>query len=281
MLPIRLFLCAIVVADVARSAEPSEAPPAATAVWPAAGAPLVSPQLPDLKRRRRMRVYLDAGHGARSNPGNSSVTCEEEQAFTFRLATALAKQLEATKRFRVKVSRGEGELVSYPQRLEDALAFEAEAIVSLHSDSRGMPGWWSPGDGRWCLRSEGEPGFGILFSSEGRRRLVDRRRTLASAIARRMGEAGFLPYDGASWWSRYDPDEERGVFVDGRDHGRRLFLLRKPKIPSIILETHHALDFEEAARWAEPRTIETFAAALAAGLADALRPSAKLVAESP
>ena len=47
-------------------------------------------------------------------------------------------------------------------------------------------------------------------------------------------------------------------------------LLRRPRIPSVIIETHHALDFEEAARWKEERTLEVFAAAVAQGLVDAL-----------
>jgi N-acetylmuramoyl-L-alanine amidase len=38
----------------------------------------------------------------------------------------------------------------------------------------------------------------------------------------------------------------------------------------VIIETHHALDFEEAERWKDPRTLEAFAAAVAQGLVDGL-----------
>jgi len=62
------------------------------------------------------------------------------------------------------------------------------------------------------------------------------------------------------------------VFVDRRTPlRRRVFLLRAPRMPSIIIETHHALDYRESARWAEPRTHDAFAAAVAAALVDALR----------
>lgn len=258
------------------SAAQEPVPPPA---WPAEGSPLVAPALPSFGRGGPIRMYLDAGHGARGNTGNRSVTCEDEQDFTFRLANEVAARLEATKRFRVKVSRGAGELVDYPSRLEAAAAFGAEVIVSLHSDARGAAYLWSPAEGLTCLRSDDDPGFGLLVSTEGSRRLVERRRAIAGAVAARLGASGFLPYGGANWLKIYDPDEaRRGVFLDGRAHGRRLFFLRKTAIPSLILETHHALDVQEEARWGEARTRETFAEALAAGLADALRPPRPLVA---
>jgi N-acetylmuramoyl-L-alanine amidase len=58
--------------------------------------------------------------------------------------------------------------------------------------------------------------------------------------------------------------------VSRHEPGRRIHVLRRPRVPSVIIETHHALDFEEAARWKEERTLEVFAAAVAQGLVDAL-----------
>ncbi|MET0402683.1 MAG: N-acetylmuramoyl-L-alanine amidase, partial [Cystobacter sp.] len=66
-----------------------------------------------------------------------------------------------------------------------------------------------------------------------------------------------------------DPDQP-GAFVSRHQPGQRIFVLREPTMPSIIIETHHAWDFEEAARWREERTLEAFAAAVAQGLVDAL-----------
>ncbi len=241
--------------------------------WPAPGAALSPPTVERAKKRqRRMRVYVDAGHGAAGNPGNRSVTCEAEQDFTFRIASELATRLEATGHFRVKVSRAAGALVDYRTRLDDAAAFGAEAFVSLHSDARGSYDWWSPSEGVQCLRNDQDPGFAVLVSSEGPKRLVGRRQALARAIAKRMADTGFPAYSGFGWANRYDADaEQAGVFVDGRDHGRRLMLLRKPRVPSVIVETHHALDFEEAARWGEEKTVAAFASALGAALLDVKR----------
>jgi N-acetylmuramoyl-L-alanine amidase len=69
----------------------------------------------------------------------------------------------------------------------------------------------------------------------------------------------------------YDGDPEQpGVFVDRHEPGYRIMMLRRPRIPSVIIETHHALDFEEVERWKEPRTLEAFSAAVAQGLVDGL-----------
>jgi N-acetylmuramoyl-L-alanine amidase len=55
-----------------------------------------------------------------------------------------------------------------------------------------------------------------------------------------------------------------GVYRDLRG----LYVLRKPSIPSVIIESHNALDPHEVARWAEPGVAETFAAALEVALAE-------------
>lgn len=223
----------------------------------------------------KKRIYLDPGHGVGENRGNCSVTCEDEQDFTMRVAQDLAARLEATGHFVVRLSRKPAEEVSYKERLRAAEAWRADAFVSLHSDARGMATAWRESNGRWCYRNDATPGFSVLWSDEGPQALCERRRALAAAVARRMEVAGFLPYDGVDYPGLYDGDPEHaGVFVDRHEPRKRIFFLRKPKLPSIIIETHHALDFEEAARWHEPRTLEVFGATVAAGLVDFLAPPA-------
>jgi hypothetical protein len=83
----------------------------------------------------------------------------------------------------------------------------------------------------------------------------------------RMALAGLGTYDGRDYPGLYlDDPEQPGAFIDRRF----LYVLRKPAVPSVIVETHHFLDLEEAARWAEPRTLEAFAAAVAGALVEAL-----------
>ncbi|WP_434379735.1 N-acetylmuramoyl-L-alanine amidase family protein [Melittangium boletus] len=248
-----------------------ETPPAPAAPWPAVNAPLTVASVTFPKGFGRKRIYLDAGHGAPGNEGNSSVTCEAEEAHTLRVAQALARRLEATGHFQVKLSRGPGERPPYADRLQEAERWRAALFVSLHSDARGQGVNWEAAPGQWCARNDLAPGYSVLYADDAAAPLVARRMRAARALARRMGEAGFPPYGGEDYVGLYAPDAgQAGAFVSRHAPGRRIFVLRKPSIPSVIIETHHAWDFEEAARWSEARTLEAFAAAVTQGLVDAL-----------
>ncbi len=251
------------------------APPAVQPSWPAPGAPLTMQPITVPKGFRKKRIYLDAGHGYRDNTGNSSVTCENEADFTLRVAQELARRLEATGHFRVRLSRKAGQEVAYRTRISEAESWSADAFVSLHSDARGEATWWEPALGQRCLRQDATPGFAVLWADDTAEPLKTRRVTLARALSQHIAEAGFLPYSGVDYVNLYAGDPEHpGVFVDRHEPGYRIMMLRRPRIPSVIIETHHALDFEEAARWKEPRTLEAFSAAVAQGLVDALSGSA-------
>ena len=239
--------------------------------WPAAGAPLQAQRVEVPSGFGKRRVYIDAGHGADGNPGVGSVRCEQEMDFTLRVAEHLAKSLEQTGHFTAKVSRQAGEAVSYPGRLRAAADFRADAILSLHADARGMAYAWEAAPGMVCFRNDSTPGFSVLYSDRGAPALNAARRKLARSVARRMSLAGMLAYDGRDYPGLYlDDQDQAGAFIDRR----QLYLLRKPAVPSIIVETHHFLDLEEATRWQEPRTLEAFAAAVSAALVEALGPEA-------
>lgn len=255
-------------------AAPAPAPaPESPPRWPAASAPLTVAQVAFPQGFGRKRIYLDAGHGAPGNGGNSSVTCEPEESYTIRAAQELARRLEATGHFQVKLSRKPGQRPTYPARLEEAERWRAELFVSLHSDARGEALTWMVEPGQWCLRNDTAPGYSVLYADDTSEPLLSQRLALARALARRMGDAGFLPYGGEDYVGLYDSDPEQpGTFVSRHLPGQRIFVLRKPPMPSVIIETHHALDFEEAERWKEQRTLDAFAAAVAQGLVDALAP---------
>ncbi len=262
----------------ARAAEPPPSPPPsvpATAApaepWPSAKAPLTVTRVEFPRGFGRQRIYLDAGHGAPGNEGNASVTCEPEEAYTLRVAGELARRLEATGHFRVKLSRAGKQRPSYQERLAEAERWGAALFVSLHSDARGEGVAWRPVPERECARNDTAPGYSVLYADDTAEPLLSRRLRLARALARRMEGAGFFPYGGEDYVGLYAPDAEQpGTFVSRHAPGRRIFVLRKPSMPSVIIETHHAWDFEEEARWREPRTLEAFSAAVAQGLVDAL-----------
>ena len=251
----------------AAAAEPGAAPPR----WPSPGAPLQVAAVEAPKGFGKHKVFIDAGHGAQGNAGVASVTCEQEMDFTLRVAEDLARRLEATGHFTVRVSRKAGEAVSYPRRLRDAAGFGAEAILSLHADARGTAYAWEAAPGLACFRNDQTPGFSVLYSDQGGPSLNAARRSLAQAVARRMALAGLGVYDGRDYPGLYlDDQEQAGAFIDRR----YLYVLGKPSVPSVIVETHHFLDLEEAARWKEPRTLEAFAAAVEGALVEVLAPRA-------
>ncbi len=216
---------------------------------------------------RPVRLYLDAGHGADGNAGNTSTFGVAEQDFTLDLAHDLASQLESTGVFEVRTSRRPGELVAYAARVEAAHAMGADAFVSLHSDVRGTARTWSPVPGVEARAALDAPGFSVLFADEGEAALVGRRRALAMAVATEMASAGFFPYGGSEYEGLYaaDPDVA-GAFVDRHEDRKRIFVLRRTPMPAVIVETHNALDPREAARWDEAWPRRAFAMALARAL---------------
>ncbi len=239
--------------------------------WPGAAAPLTPPAPSFPLGSGVVRVMIDPGHGAAGNRGNTSSFCVDEQDTMMDLAEGLADRLEATGHVETRLSRDPGEVVEYAERLEAAEAWDADVFVSLHSDVRGRLERWAPEPGLDCPVARDHPGFAVLYSDEGSPTLTGQRLALGRAVARRMTEAGFLPYGGAAYVGLYAPDDDTGgVFVDRHEPRQRIFVLRRPAMPSILVETHNAVDPEEATRWRDPATLDAFAAAVAAALGDAL-----------
>lgn len=234
--------------------------------WPAAAAPLRVLETPaDVPP---LRVMLDPGHGVGSNSGNHSSLCIDEQDHNLRVAQHLGSSLEAGGHS-VRHSRRDNRGPAYSTRITEAQAWGAQALLSLHSDARGELGRWSPEAGLDCSWNDANPGFSVLWSDEGDEALVTARLDLARALAARLSEAGFLAYDGYQYSGIYEGDPDHlGVFVDRHEPRRRIRMLRRPTIPSVIIETHNASDRHEEPRWQREATLEAFDAAVQAALAD-------------
>jgi N-acetylmuramoyl-L-alanine amidase len=256
-----------IVASVASSspAAPTE-PDVSSDGWPEA-LPL-DVEVPQASRA--LVVYLDAGHGAENNPGNSSCFCEREQDFTLSLLDDVTAVLEEHG-MTVVPSRTGSELVSYASRLDAARKARADAFVSLHSDIRGDGEEWSPDGAKTCLRSERAPGFSVLYADEGAGPLVAKRLRLARAISDSLLDATFTAYAGGEYVGLYEgTPADRGVFVDRHVPDKRIFLLRKTEMPAVIVETHNALDPREALAFEDPLVRRAFGLALARGIVSAL-----------
>ena len=276
-LAVALSLAALVscTSRVEREREKRPAPAGSASVAATAALPPTWPEaLPiDLEvpeASRGLVIYLDAGHGAENNPGNSSCFCEREQDFTLSLLDDVTAVLEEHG-MTVIPSRIGSELVSYASRLEAARKAKADAFVSLHSDIRGETEEWSPDGTKTCLRSERAPGFSVLYADEGAGPLVAKRLLLARAISDALLDAAFTPYEGAEYVGLYEgTPADRGVFVDRHVPEKRIFLLRKTDMPAVIVETHNALDPREALAFDDPLVRRAFGLALARAIVSAL-----------
>lgn len=153
---------------------------------------------------------------------------------------------------------------SYAARLRHLARSGATTLIELHSDARadGVVANGVAPDGETCWRDDGEPGFTVLVRDRGDDELVARRLTLARSIARSLTAAGFLPWVGDNYGDLYEADEVAGVWRDRRG----LYMLDRPSVPSVLIETHNALDGRESLRWTEPRTHDVFGRAVIAAL---------------
>ena len=247
---------------------------ASGSTWPDVGARLAGPEPAYPAGFGVRRVALDPGHGARDNTGNLSAFCEDEQDYTLRLARAVAARLERGRHFEVRLTRPDDRPVEYEARVAAAAAWGAEAFVSLHSDVRGHRDSWSPAPGQTCPRAEGSTGFAVLVSDEGEDALQTGRLEFARLLAAAMLDTGFVAYDGSSYEGLYAHDAaQRGVFLDRHEEQKRIFVLRRTRMPAVLVETHNALDPTEAARWNERDAVDALASALARALVGLLAPA--------
>ena len=170
-----------------------------------------------------------------------------------RVAVELPERLESD--YTVRLTR-EGETqTAYGDRVSNA--GDAEVFLSLHSDSRAGE---TAVEVEGCMQTLGHSGFTILVSDEPEDRA--QRALLAQSLANAMVAEGFIPYDGRDYRSAYDAEGTPGVFLDRRG----LRMLRRPTMPSVIIETHHAADPAEVASWQTEETMDRFGRAIDAGL---------------
>ncbi len=239
------------------------APPRpADAQWPEPFSPLTLLPLRAPRNLEDGHVYLVAGHAnGPERDGNTGVHGQIEADVA--LETTLFVEDWWTHmdpgppRFDWTIGRRAGDRPSYGDRLRRAEEVGADVFIDIHTDARGpWTAWATNPAGEIVYRCDDGPGFAVLYNEGGA--LGPQRRELARVVADRLAAAGFPAYDGSDYTGLYDLDPTPGVFIDRRG----LMMLRRPAMPSIIIETHNAKDYEESLRWREPATHAAFAAAL-------------------
>ena len=183
---------------------PPPPPPPPPPEWPNAGAPLTPPSVSVPAAVRAQRVFIEAGHGAPGNTGNTSSWCLAEEDVTRALASDLGDRLLGLGPWQVRLAREGEDRPAYRTRIRAAEGWSADALISIHSDIRGAGRpWQPPGMDRTCLHNDTQPGFSVLWSDEGAAGLVSARRDLARALGQRMAEAGLTPYRGNDYVGLY------------------------------------------------------------------------------
>jgi len=86
--------------------------------------------------RERQVIVVDAGHGGR-DPGTSGRTGSREATITLAAAQELRRQLEATGRYEVILTRNDDTYLTLEQRVRIASAARADLFISLHADAAG------------------------------------------------------------------------------------------------------------------------------------------------
>src|SRR5215470_6655093 len=84
--------------------------------------------------RRVPTVVIDPGHGG-VDPGAISANGVYEKDIVLATARELARQLAATRRFRVVLTRSTDEFFPLRERVARARAWHADVFLSLHVDS--------------------------------------------------------------------------------------------------------------------------------------------------
>ena len=83
---------------------------------------------------KRPIVVVDAGHGG-VDPGTIGQTGTYEKDIVLATALELARQLEASKRFKVAMSRADDTFVPLGERVARARAHDADLFLSIHADA--------------------------------------------------------------------------------------------------------------------------------------------------
>lgn len=89
-----------------------------------------------LQPRRKPVIVIDPGHGGH-DPGAIGVKGTKEKTITSAAAKELQRQLLATGRYKVMVTRSRDIYVDHEERLRIARAGGADLFISIHADSAG------------------------------------------------------------------------------------------------------------------------------------------------
>ncbi|MGE0152560.1 MAG: N-acetylmuramoyl-L-alanine amidase [Reyranellaceae bacterium] len=107
--------------------------------------------VPHAKKDTRKIVVIDPGHGG-VDPGAISVNGYYEKNLTLAISKELARQLNATGRYKAVLTRNDDDFMALRERVTFARAAGADLFISIHADSHGE--WETRGASVYTLSSE-------------------------------------------------------------------------------------------------------------------------------
>ena len=207
-------------------------------------------------------VTLDVGHTA-TEPGAISARGRPEFEFNRDLAAEIEASLRRSK-IAVRVIGADGNGDAQPARRVKGES--PDLLLSIHHDSvqeRLLRTWQH--DGVTRRYSDQFAGFSLFVSRENPQ--LDRSLACASAIGAKLRGAGFRP-------SLYHADPEFGErreFADqanGVHYWDNLAIVRRARVPAVLLEAGVIVNRDEEAELGKPETRRRIAEAVTAGVAE-------------
>jgi N-acetylmuramoyl-L-alanine amidase len=185
-------------------------------------------------------IALDPGHGG-ADPGTTGASGMHEKTVVMAVANELARQLTASRRYRVALTRRSDHFVALRERVSRARAAKADLFISLHADSH--PDRGVRGATVYTLsESASDREAAALAAKENKADLVagvDLRRQpddVASVLIE-MTQRGTVNQSRAFAGLMVDSLRRHGVATLPRGHRHAGFaVLTAPDVPAILLE---------------------------------------------
>ncbi len=188
-----------------------------------------------VKPPRKPVIVIDPGHGGH-DPGAIGVKGTKEKAITSAAAKELRKQLLATGRYRVMVTRSRDIYVDHEERLRIARAGGADLFISIHADSAGNK------------TARGASVYTLADRAKNRsKRIVNNQNWIMDVdLAKQSDPVGDILVDLAQRTTETQSEQFADVLLKnlggtthliGNSHRRAgYFVLLAPDVPAVLLE---------------------------------------------
>jgi N-acetylmuramoyl-L-alanine amidase len=230
--------------------------------------------------RSTFRIVVDVGHTATS-PGADSARGVHEYEFNLKLADTIVQSLREAQFDRtVRLITSGARLSSLFHRVASAERLQADLFLSIHHDSvpDHLKETWQY-EGRKHFYSDRFSGYAIFVSNQN----ADRVGSLAFAhsLGQELQKRGlhYTPHYTFPVMGRFRRelvDQQAGVY--GYDH---LVVLRKSRMPAVLLEAGSIVNRNEELELGTPERRKTVAEAVTAAVEDFCASQRQTVADRP